>query len=305
MRHVGTIGDEREAQRFAAHLLTLGIHSRPETEDGRVAIWIVEEDHVQRAREELREFLENPSAPRYHEAEEAARRIRKERESREKRARKNFVDVGARWRYSGPGRRALTFTLIGASVIATMVTRFGDLESPTTSWLTITWFEVLGQSVRYHRGLYDVLHGEVWRLVTPIFLHFNFIHILFNMLWLHELGSQIEMRRGTLRFAIFVLALAAISNVLQYWIGDSFRFGGMSGVVYGLFGYVWMRAKYDPVSGFVLHRNTVILMVGWFLLCFTGLVGPIANIAHTAGLAVGVIVGYAPVLLRKLPRTRR
>jgi GlpG protein len=84
--------------------------------------------------------------------------------------------------------------------------------------------------------------------------------------------------------------IAVTSNVAQYMTG-SLRFGGMSGVVYGLFGYIWMKSRYQPGSGFYMPPNTVILMLGWFVLCTTGWIGPVANAAHGVGLVVGAIAG--------------
>jgi GlpG protein len=74
-------------------------------------------------------------------------------------------------------------------------------------------------------------------------------------------------------------------------IGGPF-FGGMSGVVYGLVGYVWMKGKYDPAAGLFLHPWTVIMVILWFFVCLTGYVGTIANAAHAAGLVLGVAWGY-------------
>jgi GlpG protein len=65
----------------------------------------------------------------------------------------------------------------------------------------------------------------------------------------------------------------------------------MSGVVYGLFGYVWMKSWYERESGFYMPQNTVFWMLGWFVLCLTGLIGPIGNVAHGVGLLVGVVLG--------------
>jgi len=70
------------------------------------------------------------------------------------------------------------------------------------------------------------------------------------------------------------------------------NFGGMSGVVYGLLGYIWIRGKLDPGSGLFLHRETVIMMIVWFFLCFTGWVGDIANGAHAGGLLIGMACGW-------------
>jgi len=72
----------------------------------------------------------------------------------------------------------------------------------------------------------------------------------------------------------------------------SSRFGGMSGVVYGLLGYVWIRGKLDPSSGYSLPRWIIVMMMGWFLLCVVGAVPNIANTAHGVGLLVGAAWGF-------------
>ena len=69
-------------------------------------------------------------------------------------------------------------------------------------------------------------------------------------------------------------------------------FGGMSGVVYGLLGYIWMQGKFDPASKLSLEPQTVIFMIVWFFLCLFSLVGNVANTVHGVGLVVGIIWGF-------------
>ena len=76
--------------------------------------------------------------------------------------------------------------------------------------------------------------------------------------------------------------------------GQHYDFG-MSGVVFGLFGYVWMKSKFFPQEGFFIHPNTVVLMVLWFFLCMTPMIGGIANYAHSFGLVMGMILAFVPV----------
>jgi GlpG protein len=148
----------------------------------------------------------------------------------------------------------------------------------------------------------DILSGEAWRLVTPIFVHLGALHLLFNMMWLWDLGGALErLKRGAF-LAGFVAASGIASNLAQYAITRSPYFGGMSGVVYALLGYVWMQGRFNPAFGIALHRSTVAMMLAWYALCWTGLLGPIANWAHTGGLAIGVAWGF---LDRRPPPARR
>ena len=96
-----------------------------------------------------------------------------------------------------------------------------------------------------------------------------------------------------------VLVIAVLSNLAQYYISGPY-FCGISGVVYGLFGYIWMKGKFDPASGFYLHPQTVMMMLIFFVLCLTQLIPGIANTVHGVGLAVGVAWGF----LASLPALR-
>lgn len=139
-------------------------------------------------------------------------------------------------------------------------------------------------------GLHEIRAGEVWRLLSPVLIHFGLLHFVFNMLWIWSLGELIERLLGSLGLILLTLTIGTLSNLAQYyWDGPAF--GGMSGILYGLLGYLWVQSRFNPGFGVILNRSIVIMMMVWFLLCWTGLVGPIANMAHTAGLATGTILG--------------
>ncbi|MDC1173986.1 rhomboid family intramembrane serine protease [Bacteriovoracaceae bacterium] len=145
---------------------------------------------------------------------------------------------------------------------------------------------------------------QIWRLVTPAFLHFSIIHILFNLLWLKTLGSVVEQTKGWRFYLIMFLISAILSNILQFYV-TGFKFGGMSGFVYSLFGYLWLHKKFHSHYEFGLPKRDIYLMVGWFFLCFTGLIGNIANTAHGVGLGLGMLFAIFPLergqILKYLP----
>ncbi len=138
----------------------------------------------------------------------------------------------------------------------------------------------------------EIQQGEWWRLVTPMFLHFSIFHIVFNMLWTWELGRMIEWQQGAWLLAILVSAISVISNLAQYLVSGPL-FGGMSGVIYGLFGYAWVQSLTNPRFRVRINPVIIKLMLGWFVLCWSGLLEiffglNVANTAHSAGLASGL-----------------
>ena len=124
--------------------------------------------------------------------------------------------------------------------------------------------------------------------------------MVFNLFCLHYFGTQIEARRGTLRLALMVLAIAVFSNVAQYLATRTLQptqapfFLGISGVVYGLFGYMWMKTVRDPANGYALTRQTIIMFMIILVLGFAGVFEQlgihIANWTHGGGLVAGVAI---------------
>ncbi len=312
MRQAGIIEKQADAQRLAEYLLTIGIATRVLSESNGWSLWVRDEAQIERAKAELAAFATNPGDPKYAAAVPLARSIKKVEDAREQQARRNVVDMRQHWRKASIGRTPVVMLLILASVAVTLITNFGGIkpgdDARRAAFLDRIWIAeppLVGQPA----SLEAVAHGEVWRLVTPILLHLDPMHLLFNMMWLYHLGMVVEAIEGSWKFALLVAGVAVSSNVAQFYypnVEDFLTtrpdlvaivpkpwFGGMSGVVYGLFGYVWMRARRDPLSRYHMDDQTVMLMIVWFFVCLFGFVGPVANTAHGVGLLVGMGVGFA------------
>lgn len=138
--------------------------------------------------------------------------------------------------------------------------------------------------------------GQIWRLLAPAFLHFGFFHFLFNSLWMWDFGRRLEIVLGKAHYLCFFLVTAISANFAQYlWI-DSIPFGGMSGVVYALVGFIWVRQKLSPHPLFAIPRGIIAFMLMWLVICMAGVVdyfidGSIANAAHVGGLVAGMVWG--------------
>lgn len=192
------------------------------------------------------------------------------------------------------------------------------------------------ENTPYWRGIYDwivykikgedtaplegplfirIRQGEIWRLVSPCILHSNFLHLLFNMLWLWYLGRPIEQRLGPVRTLLFSLIAGVGSNTVQYFMSGPF-FLGYSGIVTALAGFIWMREKVAPWEGYPITQSVL-----YFLAFFIGAIfvldfatfliqafthaafNPnIANAAHIAGALIGMWLGRYSFFAQRVHR---
>jgi len=287
MRIIGSLPSESEAQIFSDYLYASGIKNKIEAVKNATEqieswnIWVYSEDQLAEAESLLNEYRNFPDAPPIREAATVARQKREQEQEDLKAYRKRVFTKGQIFpKYERIG--VVTATLIAISIAAAILSKLGR-DATFIRYLFIS--EFVGG------GLVEIRNGQVWRLVTPIFIHFGFLHILFNMMWLRDLGSMIEQRQSARILVALVVVIAAASNLGQFLMSGPL-FGGMSGVVYGLLGYIWIRGKYDPSSGLFVHPQTVTLMIIWFIVCLIGLVGHVANTAHGVGFAVGIAWGF-------------
>jgi GlpG protein len=322
MRQIGSISSDADAEAFSDYLLTQGVGNMVEesTAGGEWAVWIENDDDLDRARAELEQFHKWPANPRYRKMARTAEKLREQEQKKQVRLRKKFVDVRTSWGQPAQWNVPVTLVLMALCVIVTVAS--GTLFGHQPSWLLDYFGFVpsnpvsLGRWVQAHPEadrfgfflgywLDTMRRGQVWRLITPIFIHFGILHLVFNLFWLRDLGAMIETRRGTLQLLAFTLAAGVVGNFAEYFWSGPIHFGGMSGVVYALFGYVWIKGRFEPHLGLGVSQQTVWIMLAWLLLCMTGLLGNIANAAHVSGLILGVAIAYAPIASRRMSRKLR
>jgi GlpG protein len=330
MRQVGTLPTEIAARRFAAWLVAQRIEAHAEQEGSGFVVWVRDEDKLPQARDAFTHFRDHSDDPKYQKAEKSAEALLKEEEARRRQAQGNVVEMRGRWVSAGmPGaqRRApVVKLLIGLSALVAMLTWSDTMEdrAPRTEFgeayralLFVDPVAALGSKEEDAPRPFDmwasVRRGEVWRLVTPIFIHYGLMHIVFNLMMLYSFGAAVEERRGPQFMLFLVLAVAIFSNAGQAMEamlrGMPSLFGGMSGVCYGVFGYIFIKSRFDNRERYVLNPGTTAILIGWLVLCILrdvpgfhdmlSALPPVANSAHVVGLVVGGLIAYVPLVVRK------
>ncbi|MBN1673763.1 MAG: rhomboid family intramembrane serine protease [Kiritimatiellae bacterium] len=313
MKSIGHLETELDAGAFGDFLYARDIdHQIDPSDDGRWEVWIKDDAQLDEARTLLDRYTENPDDPAIREAGQVARAKLAREQAQERAFRKHYHDRDRLFRFAALRAAPLTAVLIGVSVFVAIISRLGaNTQLLQPLFITESWLQ--DGSVFWKPGLPEVRAGQIWRLITPIFIHFGILHILFNMLWLKDLGGAIERKQGSLLFGVMVLVIGITSNYGQYaashpeavglgallfrFFGGTPRFGGMSGVVYGLLGYLWIRGKFDPFGKIGLRRQTVVMMIIWFFLGLFGIIPGMANGVHAVGLGVGMAWGYVSARL--------
>jgi len=327
MRLIGTIDNRIHAERFVASLTVKEIPAQVEQAESDWQVWVKDEDSVETACEELEVFLENPDAPEYTRAIEQASEIIRRRQREREAARRQIKQVQSHWRNPGLITRPtpLTYTLIVISVVVSLLTSFGYQPNSAIfrALAIVSLTDDQARQLSENPSPEDpairtsaIPTWEWWRLFTPVFIHFGAIHLLFNSMVIFYFGRQIEDRNGTAWLALLVIIIGVAANLVglivpvewdgitiprlgNHWIG---LVGGLSGVAYGLFGYIWMKITFDRSAGFYLTSFTIFILVGWLILgIFAGdqLLGSDAKInnwAHGVGLVLGMAFGYFPKL---------
>ena len=198
--------------------------------------------------------------------------------------------------------RSWSLQRVGEQLSANPLVTLLIIASTLISLLNYWSGEQLFLYLRTGSPAYILESGELWRLFTPIFLHFNILHLVFNMLMLWVFGRLLEARGERLLLLRLVLTSAACSNTAQYYMSGS-GFGGMSGVVFAIMAYCWLWDRLRPAQRYGFPNALMGFMLAWLALGYTDLLrwvglGVMANTAHLAGLIFGWVFALLVAALR-------
>lgn len=258
------------AQAFVDYMATQGVILTIQ-QHHQSDVWLADETQAERVHAELARFLENPGDPRYLAASWQSGHTGSGLHYR------RFPFIATLRERAGP----VTWLIMAACILVFIVM---NIVGDQTVMVWLAWpFD-------------PSLQFDVWRYFTHAFMHFSLMHILFNLLWWWYLGGAVEKRLGSGKLIVITVISALLSGYVQHKFSGPW-FGGLSGVVYALMGYVWLRGERDPQSGIYLQRGLIIFALIWIVAGWFDLFGmSMANGAHIAGLAVGLAMAFADTI---------
>lgn len=267
---ITSFANPRVAQAFVDYMATQGVILTIQ-QHNQSDVWLADDGQEARVRRELEQFLANPGDARYLAASwaagDTASGLRYQR----------YPFMATIQQKAGP----FTLLMIAACVLVYLAMQvLGDRNV----MVLLAW--PYDDSLRY----------EFWRYFTHALMHFSLLHITFNLLWWWYLGGPLEKRLGSGKLITLTIISALLSGYVQAKFSGPL-FGGLSGSVYALMGYVWLRGERDPESGIYMQRGLMAFAVLWIVLGFFNILGlSIANAAHVTGLLVGLAMALVDTL---------
>ncbi|MBI4444020.1 MAG: rhomboid family intramembrane serine protease [Acidobacteria bacterium] len=146
-----------------------------------------------------------------------------------------------------------------------------------------------------------IMEGEWWRFLTPIFLHGNLIHIIFNTWVLSDAGPAVESLYGSQKFLVLYVFSGALGFVFSFFWNPYSISIGASGALFGLigamiaYGYRNRRTVAESVRNMYVRWAVYVLLFGF-------MVRGVDNAAHIGGLVGGLAFGW---LVSDMPSVTR
>jgi membrane associated rhomboid family serine protease len=143
-----------------------------------------------------------------------------------------------------------------------------------------------------------VAHGEYWRLITAMFVHFGVLHLAMNMWALWILGRYLERALGPARFTVLYFFCGLGGNVAVYLFGSTGSLaGGASTSLFGLFAVMFLVNRKLGLS----NNGLIVLIV--INLGLTFAVPNISILGHLGGLVTGATAGFGVAYAPRSSRT--
>lgn len=285
MIRIAAIPERVDLAPFRRWLDSQGVSHLIEHEEGHQVLFIEGEQLRQPVTEALSRYLEDP---RHSGAPDGFSKPRPRRV------------VAGHWQ-AGPRDAPFTFALIVVAGLIAWMTAFGAREQLMVLLTIVNPYEwpVAGVDQRVQALIGTLGDFQLWRLLTPDLLHFSLMHLIFNGVMVWFLGSQIEALDGRRHMVALVLITSLGGNIPQFLVSGPL-FGGLSGVVYGVLGYVWLSNQRRPRFQFPPALMTVAVV--WLLIGFTPLTevllgASMANAAHLGGLLSGLAYGMVRMMV--------
>ena len=151
---------------------------------------------------------------------------------------------------------------------------------------------------------YFIQIGEWWRIFTAMFLHADFMHVLFNMFSLYLFGPELERIAGKARFTTIYLLSGIVGNVATYLLNNgSYASLGASGAIFGIFGAFGALVYYTRHTMPMLRKLILPIIVISVIMTF--LQSNVNIYAHLGGLATGFLLGLVYLHPKKILSWRK
>lgn len=170
----------------------------------------------------------------------------------------------------------------------------------------LTVLPIIGDYI-FYSGMsvnYLIEDGQWWRIITSIFIHGGFIHVLFNMFSLFLFGPELEKIAGKARFITIYLLAGIFGNVATFVFQEGmYASVGASGAIFGIFGafaaLVYYTRRTMPQLKQIIMPLIIISVIITFL-------SPNVNIAsHLGGLITGFLLGLSYFSPKNIIRWRK
>ena len=275
---LGELGNKRACQAFSDYLSTQSIKHKVEKIESRFVI-SVDPEQYHHSHQLFDDFVHNPHQAKFL---NASWQVNESQQSPAFESSNTSTDLGLNKIWNSTGWLTRFVTVLCTSIyIASYIGYFPAIFSALSFSLDLS---------------------QPYRLFTPMFMHLDTLHLVFNITWWWYLAGKIEKSFSIYILISLTLFSALLSNASQALIVNN-NFAGISGVVYALMGFIWLYGRNRPNSDVQLPNNIFVFVLIWMGLGFVDLL-PInmANWAHLFGLIAGMIYAQLMTLNKRVQK---